>query len=541
MGIIEDLRRARDAFERREWPEAFQGIVGLDDTELKGADFSALGITAHLLGHRNDQVLAFQRAFQAYLDEGDLPGAARSGLWLSSVLWATGESAIANGWLARAERVLDELGRDVVERGYLIERLTFRHIMTGEFAEAMAMAPQIADYGRRFDDTDLTAMGLHTQARLDIYSGKVADGVRLLDEAMVLVIAGEVSPVFSGVVYCSAIEACQEISDLTRVSEWTHALSTWCDAQPGMVAFTGQRAVHRGQLMRFHGAYTDAIAELEHAAQRYEEIGGSPAAGQAHYERGEVHRLRGDYDSAETAYDEAAGYGHCAQPGRALLWLARGRYEPAVAAIRRVLAERTDPVHRAQVLPAAIEILTSANHPEIAPLVEELGQLGREFGGIALQAAAAYAEAMLAQATGETEQALNCARRATETWGRLDAPHEAARSRVLIGRELRALGDEESAIAEFTAARHTFATLGARPAEREVAALLDEKPAPGGLSPREIEVLRLVAAGRSNPEIASQLVLSEKTVARHLSNIFNKLDVHSRTAAAVFAYKHHLA
>lgn len=542
MSIIGELHRAREAYERREWVAAYRALSDLDDTTLKGADFSALGITAHLLGRRNDQVQAFQRAFQAYLDEGDLTGAARSGLWLSTVLWAGGEPAIANGWLARAERLLDERGRDSVERGYLIERLTFRHVMSGELAEAREMAPRITEYGRRFDDADLIAVGLHAQGRLEIYSGKVGDGLRLLDEAMVLVLAGEVSPVFSGMIYCSAIEACQETSDLARVSEWTHALSTWCDAQPGMVTFTGQCAVHRGQLMRFHGAYTDAVAELERAVRRYAQAGAGPAVGQAHYERGEVLRLSGEYDAAAAAYDEAAEYGHSAQPGRALLWLARGRSEQAVAAIHRVLSEQHDPVHRSQVLPAAIEVLISASEPQAAaPLVEELGQLGRDFGGTVLQAAASYAAAALAHATGEVDRALSCARRAAETWGRLDAPYEVARSRVLIGRQLRILGDDESAVADLSAARQMFAGLGARPAEHEVAALLGGQKAPGGLSPREVEVLRLVATGKSNPEIAAQLVLAEKTVARHLSNIFTKLDVSSRTAAAAFAYKHHLA
>lgn len=541
MSIVGDLHRAREAYERREWVVAYRALSDLDETELKGADFTALGISAHLLGRHNDQIHAFQRAFQAYLDEDDVRGAARSALWLCAVLWIGGESAIGNGWLARAERVLDVLGEDVVERGYLVERITFRHIMSGDFADAMVTAPQVTEYGQRFDDADLVAMGLHTQARLEIYAGKVAEGLCLLDEAMVLVVAGEVSPVFSGVIYCSAIEACQEISDLARVSEWTHALTAWCDAQPGLVSFTGQSAVHRGQLMRFHGAYADAVAELERAARRYAEAGGTPAVGQAHYERGEVLRLRGKYDDAESAYDEAAACGHPTQPGRALLRLAQGRQEPALAAIHRVLAEHQDPVHRSQVLPAAAEILIAAGEAHAAvPLVEELQRLGQEFGSTTLQAAGAQAAAALALANGETDRALTNARRAAAAWARLDAPHEAAQSRVLVGRGLRTLGDEESAIAELTAARQTFTELGCRPAEREVAALVGTDTAPGGLSPREVEVLRLVAAGKSNPEIAADLVLSEKTVARHLSNIFTKLDVSSRTAAASFAYTHHL-
>ncbi|HEU5448362.1 MAG TPA: helix-turn-helix transcriptional regulator, partial [Acidimicrobiia bacterium] len=158
-----------------------------------------------------------------------------------------------------------------------------------------------------------------------MYSGRVAEGLRLLDEAMVGVLAGEVSTLFSGMVYCSAIEACQEVADFGRADEWTHALSSWCESQPGLVAFTGQCAVHRGQLMRLHGAYAEALAELDRAAARYAAAGGHPAIGLACYERGETQRIRGEYDAADAAYDEAAAHGHPAQPGRALLWLGQGR------------------------------------------------------------------------------------------------------------------------------------------------------------------------------------------------------------------------
>ncbi|MQA28196.1 MAG: helix-turn-helix transcriptional regulator, partial [Micromonosporaceae bacterium] len=497
--------------------------------------------TAFLLGRRNDCVQALQRAYQAELEDGDTLGAVRAAYWLALTLWQGGEAAIGSGWLARGERLLESVEGDVVERGYLLERATFGHIAKGEFAQAVATARSATEYGRRFGDPDLTAMGLHTEGRLTIFSGQVAAGLRLLDEAMVSVLAGEVSPILSGVIYCSSVEACQQISDFGRMSEWTHALTVWCESQPGLVAFTGQCAVHRGQLMRLHGAYRDAISELERAAGRYAAAGGSPAAGQAHYERGEALRISGKHDAAEAAYAEAAGHGHPAQPGRALLWLARGRPDAASAAIHRVLAEVRDPVHRSQMLPAAVDVLADVGEIEdAASLADELRGFGSAFGCTALQAAGEYARASVAVAGGDAEDALAAARSAADGWSRLSAPYEVARCRVLIGRALRLLGDAESAAADLDEARRAFASLGAAPAEHDVAKLLGDARAPGGLSPREIEVLRLVAAGNSNPEIAAALVLSEKTVARHLSNIFAKLDVGSRTAAAAFAFEHHL-
>lgn len=541
MSVLDDLHQARETYERREWVAAYRALSDLDDAHLQADDFAALAITAFLLGHRNDCIQALQRAYQAELEEDDTLGAVRAAYWLAITLWQGGEVAIGNGWLARGQRLLEPIEEDVVERGYLLERATFGHIAKGEFAEAAAAAPRVTEYGRRFGDPDLTAMGLHIEGRLTIFSGHVADGLRLLDEAMVWVLAGEVSPILSGVIYCSCVEACQQISDFGRMGEWTHALTIWCDSQPGLVAFTGQCAVHRGQLMRLHGAFHDAISELEHAAGRYAAAGGNPAVGQAHYERGEALRITGENDAAEAAYTEAATYGHPAQPGRALLWLARGRPDAASAAIHRVVAEVQDPVHRSQLLPTAVDVLLTVGElEEAASLADQLGGFGSAFGCSALQAAGEYARASVALARADAEDALAAARGAADAWARLSAPYEVARCRVLIGRALRLIGDAESAVAELAEARRAFARLGAAPAEHEVAVLLGDARVPGGLSPRELEVLRLVAAGKSNPEIAAALVLSGKTVSRHLSNIFTKLDVGSRTAAAAFAFEHHL-
>ena len=541
MSVLDDLHQARETYERREWVAAYRALSDLDDAHLQADDFAALAITAFLLGHRNDCIQALQRAYQAELEEDDTLGAVRAAYWLAITLWQGGEVAIGNGWLARGQRLLEHIEEDVVERGYLLERATFGHIAKGEFAEAAAAAPRVTEYGRRFGDPDLTAMGLHIEGRLTIFSGHVADGLRLLDEAMVWVLAGEVSPILSGVIYCSCVEACQQISDFGRMGEWTHALTIWCDSQPGLVAFTGQCAVHRGQLMRLHGAFHDAISELEHAAARYAAAGGNPAVGQAHYERGEALRITGENDAAEAAYTEAATYGHPAQPGRALLWLARGRSHAASAAIHRVVAEVQDPVHRSQLLPTAVDVLLTVGElEEAASLADQLGGFGSAFGCSALQAAGEYARASVALARADAEDALAAARGAADAWARLSAPYEVARCRVLMGRALRLIGDAESAVAELAEARRALARLGAAPAEHEVAVLLGDARAPGGLSPRELEVLRLVAAGKSNPEIAAALVLSGKTVSRHLSNIFTKLDVGSRTAAAAFAFEHHL-
>ncbi|NEW40078.1 response regulator transcription factor [Nocardia cyriacigeorgica] len=540
MSVVDSLRQAREAYERREWVAAFEALSESDADALRGDDFARLATAAYLTGHTNDSIQAMQRAYQLQLDDGNRLAAVRCAFWLAQTLLMAGESAVSGGWVGRARRLLDQVPGDVVERGYILVAVMLRHVFAGEFPAAAECAENVTDYGRRFDAPELTAMGLSAHGRLALYTGRVREGLALMDEAMACIAAGGVSTMFAGHIYCTMIEGCQEISDLGRAEQWTVALTNWCADQPGLVLFTGQCAVHRGQLMRLHGAYDAALEEFGLAVRRYLVAQSPAAAGLALAERGDVLRIRGAFDEADDAYTGATDYGHEPQPGLALLWSIRGRTSAALAAVRRLVAEAADPVHRCQRLPAAIDILLAAGETEeAAALSAELAEIAASFGCAPLRAMAARATGCVATARADCAVAVPQLRHAVRIWSELGAPYETARCRVDIGRALRALGDEDSARSEFAAARRVFAELGAAPAEREVSALLTPR-APGGLSARELEVLRLVAAGRSNPEIASALVLSEKTVARHLSNIFTKLDVTSRTAAAAFAYEHGL-
>jgi DNA-binding CsgD family transcriptional regulator len=540
MGVVDDLLRARAAYDRRDWLAAYGGLAKASGDALDADGFTRLATAAYLVGRRNDCVQALQRAYHLHLDSKDVPAAVRVAFWLALVLLTSGESAVGGGWVGRAERLLADIADDIVERGYVLIHVMFRHIFAGDLGTALELAEQVTGYGRRFTDPDLVAMGLSSQGRILLYLGRVPEGLALLDEAMVGVAAGEVSTIFAGNVYCTMIEGCQEIADFDRAARWTSALTAWCDEQPGLVAFTGQCAVHRGQIMRVQGAFDEALTEFDLAVHRYRAAHTMDAAGLAMTERGDVLRLRGDLEAAEAAYEQASTFGYEPQPGLALLWLARGRTPAAVAAVRRMLTEVPDPVHRSRLLPAAVQILLAAGHDdEAARLADELRAIAAPFGCAPVLARGDHARAGVALANNDPAAALPLLRRERAVWERLGARYDIARCRVLLGRTLRALGDEETALNELTAARRELAALGARPAEQEAAALI-HGALPRGLTEREVEVLRLVAAGKTNPEIAKLLVLSEKTVSRHLSNIFTKLDVTTRTAAAAFAYEHHL-
>jgi DNA-binding NarL/FixJ family response regulator len=539
MSVVDELVRAREAYQRREWVAAYDALASAGD--LAGDDFDRLGTAAFLLARKNDCVMAFQRAYQAHVAAGQPLAAVRSAFFLALQLFTHGEPAVGGGWVARASRLLDEHGDDVVERGYLLVHLMFRHIMSAEWEQALELSAQVSDYGRRFGDPDLCAMGLSSQGRLMLTGGRVNEGLAQLDEAMTGIAAGEVSPIFAGEIYCSMIEACQEVSDFARAAEWTMALTNWCDSQPDLVPFTGQCALHRGQIMRLRGAYVEALEEFSQACQRYLVAETPEPAGLAMAERANVLRIQGEYSEAEQAYAEAVDRGHDPQPDLALLWVARGREAAAVGAVRRLLAEPRAPIERMQIAPASVEVLLSVGETtEAAELIDEMRAIVSDVACDGLHASTNFAVGSRLLATGDASRALQELRGAHRLWVSLSAPYEAARCRLLIGRALRLLGDEESAMAELSGARRIFAELGAAPAEHEAAQLLQSRAAPGGLTAREVEVLRLVAAGKTNPEIAAMLVLSEKTVARHLSNIFSKIDVTSRTAAAAFAFENRL-
>jgi DNA-binding CsgD family transcriptional regulator len=539
MGVVDGLARAREAFDRRDWAGAYKGLASSDTSGLAPDDLARLATSAYLVGQVGLCVQALQRAYHAHEAAGELMAAARCAFWLATVLNTNGDWAAGGGWVARQERLLAEVPGESVDRGYLEVHQMFRHIMAGDRQPAFEISQRVTRCGRTFGDADLVAVGLQAEGRILVYQGRVREGLARLDEAMLGVSSGEVSPILAGEVYCSAIEACQEISEFRRLAEWTASLTRWCDEQPGLVPFTGRCSVHRGQVMRVRGSFTEALAEFEEAKERYRALGNVRFAGVAMAEKAAVLRILGRYAEAQAAFDEAIEYGTDPQPELARLWQARGRTAAAVGAVHRLLAEPRDPVHRAQLLPAAVEILVAARHvAEAAPLTSELGAISASFGCAPLTAMAGHAAGLHALASGQAAAAVPRLREVLHQWTALGAPYDAARARVLLGRALRALGDEQSARAELTAGLRTFVRLGAAADQADVDRLLSQSRFPGGLSAREAEVLRLVASGMSNPEIASALFLSEKTVARHLSNIFTKLEVSSRTAAAAFAFEH---
>jgi DNA-binding NarL/FixJ family response regulator len=373
--------------------------------------------------------------------------------------------------------------------------------------------------------------------------GQLADGLRLLDEAMLAAMSRATSPIVPGIVYCGVILACVDTYDVRRAQEWTDVLTRWCKEQRDLVAFTGRCLVHRAEILQLRGAWLEALEEARLASKRLEQGFNRPATAQAFYRQGELNRLRGKLAAAERAYRAASRYGFVPQPGLALLRLRQGRSDAALAAIRRALSETGDRSRRASMLPAAVEVeLACGEVPRARDSCAELEGIAGEYASALLAAAAAHARGAVQIAEGDPAGALASLRDAARGWEELAAPYEAARTRMLLAVACRSLGDDDGATLELEAARESFRELGAEPDLADLDALGEHSgdEATHGLTARELEVLRLVAAGRTNREIAGELVISEHTVARHLQNVFAKLGVGSRTAASAFAYDHGL-
>ena len=525
------VEAGRDAYAKRAWGEAYRRLSDADrTTPLVPDDLELLATSAYMVGRDEEYRRNLERAHHAQLATGDAGRAVLNAIWVGITLSLRGEPARASGWLGRAQRLLDRERCPGVERGYLL-LATARH----HDDSAGVIAARAAAIGERFGDPDLVALALMEEGRTLLRTGSVDDGLARLDEAMVAVDAGELSPIVVGLLYCSVIDGCREVYALRHTQEWTAALTRWCEQQPDMVAFTGWSMMHRAEIMQLRGAWSDALDEAQRAGRRL----GMVAAGQSSYRQGEIHRLRGELAAAEHAYREASLHAWEPQPGLALLRLAAGDGNAAAAAIRRAVGEAAEPTQRLALLPACVEIMLATGDVEAArDACDELAELSKGLARGMVDALVAHAEGAVSLAEGDARSALVALRLAGRAWRVFEAPYEAARVRELVGLACRALGDNDTAALEREAARAAFERLGAA---TDLARL--DAVAPNGnrgLTPRELQVLRLVAAGHTNKAIAAELVLSERTVDRHVSNTFAKFGVGSRAAATAYAYEHRL-
>jgi DNA-binding CsgD family transcriptional regulator len=526
---------------RQSWKDIYNSLSAADtENPLTPGDLETLATSAYLIGKDAEYLDILTRAHNEFLNREIVDRAVRCAFWLGMQSMNRGERARAGGWFARGQRLLDERKIDCVEKGLLLIPVALQYLGEGDPKSAYATFEKAAEIGDRFNDLDVMTLSRLGRGQSLIPQGNITEGVTLLDEAMVAVDTGEVSPIVSGIIYCAVIETCQKIYDIRRAQEWTSALSRWCESQPDLVPFRGQCLVRRAQIMQLHGEWPEAMNESQRAGRLLSTPPGEPAAGEAYYHQAELYRLRGEFIKAEEMYREAGKWGRNPQPGLALLRLAQGQADAAKTSVENAMNVAGNVTARSVLLPAYVEIMIKLKDTGKARnAADELSAIASQFNSPYLDALAAYCRGAVLLAEGDAQSALTVLRTSLTGWKDLDAPYEAARTRTLTGCAYRAIGDEDSAMMELSAAHWTYQQLNAIPDLTEVNALRKQpvRHESHGLTLREQQVIRLIAGGETNKSIAARLFISERTVERHVSNIFNKLGVTSRSAATAWAYK----
>lgn len=539
------LAEGRAAFVAKRWSEAVRSLSEAEATSpLPPEDYQSLTVARFLTSPDQRGADIMGAASQVLLERGDVSRAARAAFWASATLERLGEFAAGSGWHARASRLLQDADLDdCVERGYLLIHPIFAAIHQGDVdhaSELIGDAIRIA----RLGDADLLAFIRQVDGLTTLRRGDLERGMAILDEVMLTATTTELSPLVVGLIFCAAIRIAHEMHEFGRAREWTAAVERWCVAQPDLDMYRGECQVYRAHVLQLRGDWERAAEEVDGACRAFQRPPAHPATGLALYEQGELHRLAGRYTKAEEAFMQAASHGHSAQPGLALLRLGQKHLDKAKASIGRALAEAIDPLARTGVLPAFVEIALAIGDVDDAEgAANELTRIAGRSRSNYIHALAAHAGGAVLLARHRAEEALRELRHAAALWETLGATYPAARTRLVLGEACRALGDEDAAQLEIGGARQVFTRLGAEPDARDATALLAPPGGarPHGLTGREVELLALLATGKTNREIGAQLSISEKTVARHVSNIFNKIGVTSRAAATAYALKHDLA
>jgi len=530
------------SYREQSWSKVYEVLNGRKKT-LKSEELYQLALAAYLTGKDEECIDILAHTHHQFLEHEKIKSALRCAFWTGMLLMFKGDRARGSGWFSRAHRLVEEHQYEGAENGLLLLPAALGALGAGNPEVAYPNFKKAQEAGKEYHDPDLTTLSLLGQGQAMIHQGNISEGIALLDESMVAVESADISPLVVGIVYCAVIETCQMIFDIRRAQEWTAVLSQWCNSQPDLIPFRGQCLIRRSQIMHIHGEWSEALDEMQRACRMLSQPPGEPAAGEAYYLLADSLRLRGDFQQAEKLYVEANKWGRKPQPGLALLRLAQNEKDLAIKSIQNSLDEAKTPLQRIKILPAYIEIMLA--HDKIAKAssaVDELATVAEKYDAIFLRAITAYWQGAVFLKNNDPVAAITTLRQSLNLLNALHAPYEAAAARLLLGVAYRDQGDQDTATMELTAAQWIFKELEALPDLEKVEALLDVKPKPDlrGLTLRELQVLQLVSEGETNKAIAGNLFISERTVERHLSNIFNKLQVNSRTEATTFAYKHQI-
>jgi ATP/maltotriose-dependent transcriptional regulator MalT len=537
-----DTHHQRGPFQEESWSDIYKSLKNQEGA-LNDKDLRKFALAAYLIGKDRKSIDILNHLHHQYLEKKEIKHAIRSAFWIGFLLMFKGERARGSGWFSRAHRLIDEHEYEGSENELLLIPTGLGELGAGNAEKAYNIFKKAHEAGTGYNDPDLSILSLLGLGQALIQKGEISPGTSLLDESMVMIEIADISPLVIGIVYCAVIETCQLIFDIGRAQEWTKVLSQWCESQPDLVPFRGQCLIRRSQIRHLHGEWPEALDEMHRACQLLSKPPGEPAAGEANYQLAEIFRLKGDLKHAELLFREAHKWGRNPQPGMALLRLMQNEKEKALQNIQTSLNETKNPLHRIKLLPAYIEILLAHEKLEdTRRVVNELTIAAEKYDAIYLSATVAYCQGCLLLKEGDTTKAINSFQQSLNLYKKINAPYEIAYARFQLGIAYRDKGDHDSSELEFATAQWIFQELKATPDLKKVEAYIDKKKESKrhGLTLRELQVLQLVGEGSTNKICSNKLFISERTVERHLSNIFNKLEVNSRTEAIAFAFKHRM-
>jgi class 3 adenylate cyclase len=479
--VVDSLEVARKAASRQAWHEAYEAYDAASDDDLTPQDLELFADAAWWTGRLQEAIAFRERAYAGFAAVGDKLRAARLALILSDDHSGRGAFAVSQGWYASAERLLEGEPESAEHSLLVLTRGINRMFAEGDLQAAIEDFDRAFELARRFDQRDAQMLALAVKGRALVRMGQIDEGLALQDEASAIAVSGALGPYTTGLVYCLTISSCQDVGDYRRAAEWTEAANRWCDMLD-VTGFPGACRIHRAEIMRLRGELQEAEKVALSACEELYDFQRAVTAG-GYYEVGEIRRRLGDFPAAEDAYRKANELGSDPQPGLALLRLAEGKLDAAVAAIARTLAEAEEPLPRLRRLPARVEIAVAANDLDPArAAAEEIDQIvdSYKIGGHrapALDATAHLAWARIKLAEGDVDAAIVDLRRTRDHWNEVGAPYETAQARMLLGLAFRRQGDEHAATVELEAALATFERLGAKPDAGRVKELLGREQA----------------------------------------------------------------
>ncbi|MDH4103240.1 MAG: LuxR family transcriptional regulator [Thermoleophilia bacterium] len=474
--VIDSLDDARAAGARQAWRDAYAGYGNVDPKELTPSDLETYAEAAWWSGKLDEAIGLRERAHTVFNATGDKHGAARMALALAWDYEGRGAFAVSYGWLATARRLLETLPESPEYSRLLLTDAMMAMYAEGDLERAESLFESAFALAQRVGDPDVQILALSGKGRAYIKAGRIEEGLALLDEATASASSGGAKSHATGLVYCLTISSCRDLGDFRRAAEWTEAANRWCD-QLDVAGFPGACRIHRAEVLRLRGDWPAAEVQAQAACEELHDFDRSITA-DGHYEIGEIRRQRGDFEGAEAAYRTANEHGRDPQPGLALLRLAEGKVDAAVAGISRTLEDVQDPLIRLRRLPAQVEIAIAAGDLRTARgALDELERIVDSYKiaerrAVAFDATIDHASGQIKLAEKDWNGAAASLQHAKDGWQSVGAPYETARARMLLGIAYRRSGDEHGGTVEIEGALAGFERLGARLDEERAKELL---------------------------------------------------------------------